>query len=330
MSEQQNTQSNLTLWDLIKTFCRWVGKCCVAFLDVLLKQIKISFRKWYIVLPVVALGIAVSLYYSRVENRKYKAEGMAVIHGPMAAEVKEALRPIEQAMPANIESDLSLATVLNCAPECTKGIRKVQTYYIIDYLDNVTPDMVDKKGKHQLDDTLNVVSNNFLQFEVYTKDLASLEDFEQALVDYVNNNPIMKSKYDVHHALLENELEICKNQLGYLDSLTKVMYYNYSNGIQLDVSASKRTGDLKLGRPGIDPIHDQILELLQHTKLVEAELSTCTQPLMFISHITPMPKAINNRIKCLITGFILSWILGLCIAWLVEDRAEVRQWLTTK
>lgn len=327
MSEQKDT----TLWDLIKSGCRWLGRCFNYAIDVFNKQLKITFRKWYVVIPVTIIGIVLGFWFSRIENRKYRAEGMAVVHGPMAAEIKEVVRPLAVSMPQNINSGMSMAEVLNCSPEITRGITQFRTIYVIDYLDNFTPDLVDYKGKHQLEDTLNLVSNNYIVFELYTKDLSQLRNFEHALVDYINNNPMMQTKYQYHRQMLEYELDVCDKQLNYLDSLTKVFYFSYPQGMQFDLESDpNKRSSLILGNRSIKTLHEDIISLIQHKRDLEADLSSCTQPLVFISHISAVPKAVNNRIASLILGLLCGWVLGLCIAWLIEDRKRVYQWLTTK
>ena len=327
MQETKDT----TLWDLIKSTCRWLGRVCVDFGHFLAKQIKISFRKWYIVFPITIIGIVLGLWYSRVDNRKYKAEGMAAIHGPMAAEIKEVVRPISMALSPRVQPELSLSEILDCSPECTMGISRLRTIYVVDYQNNITPDLIDYKDKHQLEDTLNLISNNYIVFELYTKNLANLRNFESALANYVNTNAIMQTKYHYHHSMLEDELDICNRQLNYLDSLSKVLYFNFPQADQVDLKYDpKKAGSLIVGKRSVELLHDEILSLNQHKKGVEADLASCTEPLVFISHISPMPKAVNNRIKCLIISFLFGWVAGLCCAWLFEDRKQVCDWLKNK
>ncbi len=324
MSETKDT----SLWELVKQFFLWIGRCCKSFGSWFASQIKITFRKWYIVIPVTILFICLGYYFSRIENRKYKAEGMAIIHGSMAAEIKEAVRPLEMAMPAHVQPSQTLAARLNCPPEYTAGIRRFTSFLVVDYLGNVTPDAIDRDFKHDLADSVNVISNNYIVFQVYTKDLANLENFENALVNYVNSNPIIQEKYRRHHATMEYELQTCINQLNYLDSLSKVFYFNFPQGFQVDIKPYSST--LIMGKRSVDVIHDDVMDLIQYKKGVESELSSCTQPLVFISHLSAAPRAINNRILCLLLGCIIGWLFGIGLAWLIEDRKQVREWLNSK
>lgn len=324
MSETKDT----SLWELIKQFFLWLGCGFASCGHWFARQIKITFRKWYIVIPTTILFICLGYYFSRIENRKYKAEGMAVIHGPMAADIKEAVRPLEMAMPAHVQPSQTLAARLNCPPEYTAGIRRFNSFFVVDYLTDFTPDVVDRDFKHNYEDTLNVISNHYIVFQVYTKDLANLQNFEDALVNYINSNPIIQEKYQRHHVTMEYELQTCNNQLNYLDSLSKVFYFNFPQGFQVDIKPYSST--LIMGKRSIDVIHDDIIELIQYKKGIESELSSCTQPLRFISHISAAPRAINNRILCLIIGCILGWLFGIGLAWLVEDRKQVSEWLHSK
>ena len=324
MSEQKDTN----LWDLLKLFAQWLGKCCVVLFAFLGRQIRMTFRKWYIVIPITLLGIVVGFMFSRHDNRKYKAEGMAIINGPLASEVKEALRPLTMAMPPHIQPDMALQERLGLTGEQSRGLYLIRPHYVIDCLNDSTPDQIDVKDSHNPSDTVNVISNRYIAFEIHTKNLSNLSDVENAMVSYLNNNPVLRAKYEAHRSVLETKMEICNNQLQYLDSLSKVFYFNFPQGVQTEMNPYSST--MIMGKRSIEPLHEDILELTQEQLVIANELSTCVAPIVMVNHITPMPRAINNRILCLILGCLAGWILGLLFAWCVEDRAAIAEWLKSK
>lgn len=324
MSEQKDTN----LWDLVKIFVKWCGKCLVNLGVYFGRQIRMSFRKWYIVMPITFLGIVLGYYFSRYENRIYNAEGVAIVNGPLTSEVKEAMRPLTSALPPHIKPEMALKERLGLSDEQAKGLMLVRSYYVIDCLNDSTPDKIDKSGNHNMSDTLNVISNRYIALAVRTKNLTNLADVENAMVSYLNNNPVLHAKYETHRKVLEEQLGICDNQLQYLDSLSKVFYFNFPQGLQVEANAW--SSSMVMGKRSIETLHEDILELTQQRMKIAEELATCVAPVVMINHIAPAPRAVNNRILCLILGCLAGWILSLILAWCIEERQKVSQWLRTK
>ncbi|MBR3565245.1 MAG: hypothetical protein IKN91_02805 [Paludibacteraceae bacterium] len=320
---------DITLWELILRFFKWCGKGLKAFFIWIGELIKLSFRKWYIMLLFLVLCVGVGWYISRPTNRIYYAQGVMMVNGPTPFDVKEALEPLNHAMQQNLEPSLAFAQQLGLPFEEVNGLRWVGCFNVIDALNDSIPDFVDFNSQYGSNDTIFRISPFYLGIQIETKKLKQLPTIEKGIADFVNTNPAIICKYEAKKKSLEEELVASDQQLMYLDSLSKLFYFDYPQGPQIDINSSK-SGTIIMGKRSIDLLTEDIFELIKHRQKVEMELSVYSQPVAFITHLSALPKAKNNRLLCVILGFLIGCILGLCTAKIVENRKQIREWLTTK
>ena len=71
----------MNLFDLCAAFGRLIGRSVKGVFGTIGSWIRLSLRKWWIVLPMVAVALALSYYYSREENRIYEVNAVAILNG---------------------------------------------------------------------------------------------------------------------------------------------------------------------------------------------------------------------------------------------------------
>lgn len=319
---------DITLWELILRFFKWCGRGLKAFFIWIGELIKLSFRKWYIVFTLAIFGFFVGYYFSRPANRIYQAHGVVRVNGATPFDVKQALAPLTLVMPQHIEPSMAFAERLGLPFENVSGLRWIRLLNVVDMLNDSIAEYVDFSGTFPLNDTLSRISPFYLCVSLEMKNLSQLPNIENAIVNYANSNPQIQAKFNAKKSELQNELEMCDRQLVYLDSLTRVFYFNFPQGAQFDLKPYSNS--VIAGRRSIELLHEDIIELQKHHQTIQSELSTFNQPVEFISHISVAPKALNNRILCVILGVLGGWILGLIFSALIENRASLRSWLNEK
>ena len=84
----------LNLFEFISLSFRAIGRalksCWIAFSHVLLMMI----RYWWVFVVMISLGFAGGWYFSRFENRIYKANAIAMINGASLQQFQQAFTPL--------------------------------------------------------------------------------------------------------------------------------------------------------------------------------------------------------------------------------------------
>ncbi len=324
-NELRTSNSELTLWELCLIGFRAIGRFCVGLYHWLLRVLRLSLQCWYIVLPFVILLGAGGLYFSRLDNRIYKVGAMVRLNGVTAMDVDQAYNALVLANREDINPNQSFLNMLEITPEQAKGLRRFRTFPIIDYKNDSIADAVDFNLKHNIADTLNVIMPNYLYLEFRTKRPQDAQAIGEAVVAYLNEQPQFQTFYRANRAVLEREALFCHTQIELLDSFTTAFYFEQGGNGQ--VQNNRWASGLLVGEREITLLHPEIVKLIQDTKRVDCELAQATAPVVPISHFVVHPKAINNRLGCLIAGCLLGYLLGCLAAYTWKRRKDLCEWV---
>ncbi len=325
MTEHQNeSQRELNLWELCLICFRAIGKACRWVWQLCTSTLRLSLQLWYIVLPLVIIGIACGAYYSRKDNRIYEVGAMVHLNGVNRTDVNSVYSALALATTDDINKAQTLAALLDLSPEQARKLRKFDAWGVIDYQHDSIPDEIDKGNKHDLADSVTVVMPNYLYLCFQTKRPQEAQLVGQAIVTYLNRNADLQRAYLANREVLQRKVDFCRTQIDKLDSLTTSFYFEQTGQVQATESWASA---LVMGTRRIDLLHPQILELIQSSELFEKQLVEATAPVVPMGEFVVNPKAINGRVKCLAIGLIAGCLLGCVIAFLWKHRRLLAQWL---
>ena len=314
-----------SLFDLIYAACKACGRGINRIICLLSRMIRLSWRKAYIVLPLLILGLAAGIYWTRPENRKYKVEAVLILNGPTEFDVAQALMPIEFAVDANMSETQNLQNLLQLEP----GIARVTTLFehfpVIDFRHDSVPDMIDYKRSHKRSDTLDIVMDNRIAVRFRTKNINSVPTVQQNLLQYLNSQPQIQAAFEAKKADIERFAEFCRVQTEVLDSFIVEFYFNQGTGSQNKVRPW--SPGLVVGSREVQVMHNDMFELLERRKQVTHELSLMTAPVVLDSNFALNPEPVRNPHIWRILFMLAGWIAGAVLAWLIEDRKNILAWL---
>jgi hypothetical protein len=319
----ENTKE-MNLFDLCAAAGRAVGRGSQNVRTAFGRMIKLTWRMWWIVLPIMALVLWGALHYSRKDNRLYKVNAVAVVNGAtkdvLAREFEAiAMNPYRLAAPmAQMGVNVDLANY-------NKGFR---SFDLIDYMADNTADLIDLKRKAPVTDTLMVHVPDMLALQFKTKRPNDLAVIQEAIMQYLNSRESLQKPYAQFRQNLEREAKFHHDQLEKLDSLTSVFYF--SNNQIPQVKLGKKESGMILGTSSMELFLDQIHDEMQLLRKTDTRLAYASAPVVLQSEFVVDPAALNGRIKMIALGLVLGWLLGLAIAALVEDRKKVLAWLNEK
>ena len=314
-----------SLFDLIYAACKACGRGINRIICLLSQMIRLSWRKAYIVLPLLILGLAAGIYWTRPENRKYKVEAVLILNGPTEFDVAQALMPIEFAVDANMSETQNLQNLLQLDP----GIARVTTLFehfpVIDFRHDSVPDMIDYKRSHKRSDTLDIVMDNRIAVRFRTKNINSVPTVQQNLLQYLNSQPQIQAAFEAKKADIERFAEFCRVQTEVLDSFIVEFYFNQGTGCQNKVRPW--SPGLVVGSREVQAMHNDMFELLERRKQVTHELSLMTAPVVLDSNFALNPEPVRNPHIWRILFMLAGWIAVAVLAWLIEDRKNILAWL---
>lgn len=312
----------MNLFDLCAAFGRMIGRGVKGFVGTIGSWFRLSLRKWWIVLPVVAAMIALGLYYSREDNRAYKVTAVAIVNGA----TRDVLYNEYMALAHSSYrfAHQNLASMLNIAPELAAGNYWFATYNVVDFMADDVADVIDFDYEVAYDSlTVNMPDRLALQFR--TKRPNNVPLLQEAILSYLNSRESILAPFAQYRANLEREAKFHHDQLEKLDSLTSVFYFSYNQGAQLGWNNTK--SGLVLGGREVKLFLDDIQDEMQELQRTDARLAYASAPIVLQTPFVINPLPINGPIKCTAIAIVLGWLLGLVAATLVEHRKEILPWI---
>ncbi len=325
-TENNNHKDELNLWDLIVLFFKSIKKYCIYFITAIGKMLQLTFRRIIVVSIITLLGFAAGLYLSRPSARFYEAGAMAWLNGPTSQMVKQVNRQLETAFPKNYAESLSLSSLLGIPDSVALNIRKIESFHVVDFQNDSTPDMIDFKNNHSMEDTLNVISPNYLYFRLQTKKVEQLPIFEKAFLNYLNSNTNIQQLYANYKINQERTQQIHETELQRLDSLEQLTYLQPQEHLKAQLYQSQ----FLIGEQRTQILFEDIQAVLQTQQRYIPYHALCTAPVVLLDHFAANPTAVNNRPRMCILGICIGYIVGLLIALCIEQRRKILDYLRRK
>lgn len=315
----------MNLFDFCLLGIRALGRCLKALWNLFAAALRITYRKWWIVLIVVLVALAAANYYARTSNRMYKVDALVWLNGPSVEQAEQVFGNLEKALPQGVSGTQNIAALLNISSEEASHLDRFKSFHVIDCLADSVADYVDFKGKASRTDTVNIHMPNRLCLSFRTTDPQNAANIGNAIVGYMNNIPQMQRAFEAKRQVLDRELQFVKSHIEKLDSLTTSFYFEQGFGPQAQAKFWE-TG-MVIGRREIKLFTDDIYAEFHHYMNLNHELAFCTAPVVLEDTFTINPIAVNGRIKMNCLGLLLGWILGCLIAALIEQRKAISSWL---
>ena len=320
---EENNSKELNLLDLLRMFFNWLKRLGWSFLRLLGNCLRLLCRNWAVTLVVLAASVAVGLYLGRTENRKYKAEAMAILNGSTSQTVMEVTRQLATSSP--LSDFTKLSTKLGLHDSIARNIAGIESFYVIDFLNDSTPDMVDFKWKHPLEDTLNVRMPNRLYFRIKTKNVSQLPAFEQAFTDYFNRNERLVEEFNVKRNNLQGEIALLDSEIHRIDSMATITYLH-----EPQMQAQIKWNTLLVGEQERQLLYSDLLSLQKLKGKREAELASCTAPVVLPDGFMVSPRPVHGRIFYLVVCGMIGAFVAMLIELLIENRKCIAQYLFKK
>jgi len=314
-----------SLFDLLYAAWKACGRGLRQLFSLLGRMVRLSWRKWYIALPLLVLGLATGMYWTRPTNRKYKVDAVLILNGPNEFEVAQALMPLEYAVGRGMSETQNLETLIGLTPEVAAVTTRFEHFPVVDFRHDSVPDIIDYGRSHKRADTMDVVMTDRIAVRFRTKNVQSVPDVQQGILNYLNSLPQMQKAYEIKKADVERHAEFCRNQVNTLDSFITEFYFN--QGISNQKQFHAWESGMIVGKREIVTLNKDMFELIKTWKHVDHELGLMTAPVAIDTSFALCPAPVRNPYLYTFLFALAGWIAGVLLAWLFEDRKKLLAWL---
>lgn len=312
-----------TLFDLLRAFFHACGRGMKACGNTISQSIRLSWRKAYIVLPLVALFLAAGFYWTRPTNRRYRVDAVLLLNGPTEFEVAQALIPVEFAMGKGMSETQNLEDLLGLPYEVARKTCNFEHFPVVDFLCDSVPDAIDYSRKMPRTDTLNVIMPNRIAVRFQTKDIQSVPAVQQGLLNYLNSLAPIQAAYEAKKTDVTRIVDFCNSQVEVLDSFITEFYFH--QGVSQQAEFAGRS--LLIGQREVTTLHGDMFDLFRKRQLYTHELSQMTAPVCIDTRFALCPAPVRNPILWSVLFAFVGWILGLILAAFIEQRKAILRWL---
>ena len=315
-------QKEMNFWDLCVACSHAIGRGCQGCGRILARMVRLTYRYWWIVITIIALGIGAAIYYSRPDNLTYKVRAVAMLNGASIQQFEQAFAPLQSA------KQLPNAPLSQAIYDHT--VWGFETFRVVDCLGDGTADFIDLKRKTQPTDTVNVQMHDRIcvQYRIKAKNMDQIPMIEEGVLDFLNHNPALQDAYRVYLPNLKDEVVFNHRQAQKLDSLTSHYYFRGAFGG--DSFTQMREGTVVMSdwsdwrvRLFLEKLYEQ-REYLQRR---DQRLQLASAPVTVENHFSVFPVPVNARRKCIVLFGLLAWICGCAIAEIVDRRKALLEWL---
>jgi hypothetical protein len=321
---EEKKQNEINLLDLMQMFFRGLGKFGLMLLNLLGNTLRLLYRNKVLTCIVLVLCIVFGFYLGRPSNRVYRAEAMAILNGSLAQTVKDASRRLENT--SQLSDFTTLSAKLNLPDSIAHNIVGISSYYVIDFLNDSTPDMVDFKNKHSWTDTLNVRMPNRLYFRILTRDVSQIPVFEQAFLNYFNTDTRILSEFNVKKNSMKREIDLLDTEINRLDSMADIAYFRGFTDQQIDL----RWNTLLVGEQRKQLIYKDFLYLQNLKTKREIEFANFTAPVVMPTGFIVKPRPETGRMKYMAICGIVGVFIAIGLSLFVENRKCIFNYLSKK
>ena len=311
----------MNFWDLCVAIGRAIGQGFVLLGRALGRMVRLTYRYWWLVIPIVVLAVAFAIFHTRKDNIVYKVNATALVNGASLMQFEEAFQPLRTGRLLPPEAAISHYLRGECRAQ------QFTTFNIVDALGDGTANYVDFKRKSNPTDTVKVQMQDRvnIQFRVQAANMENIPAIEAALLDYLNSNEALQQAYEVYLKNLREEVAFNHRQALKLDSLTSNYYYGSA------LSANPMTN----AEGGVYFNSDRKVRLFlkdiyaqhQRLQLWDYKLQLATAPVVLENHFAVDSKPVMTRTKGVLIFFLLAWIGSCIVAELIDRRKTICAWL---
>lgn len=314
-------QQEMNLLDVFVGIWRGIVRLCKWVVNLLIGSIRLTYQRWYIILPLMCCLVVALYWWKRPSNIKYEVEGIVLLNGPTYEHFQQRCNTLVRATGTTPETQIG--ALIGCPYLKPMHFQKLQSFAVIDARKDGTPDFVDYKYT-ALTDTSNIRMEDraCIRFTFKTY-LDSLKQVEEGLLRYLNSDAMMQQEYQAYMANMERRVRFNHTQMEKLDSLTSVFYFSQPATAQVMSERDRRGNDVVIGNRKMSLFLHDINKHMDRTMRDDIRYERATAPVVLEDHLTATTGLYYHPVVRLIVNCLVGWILAVLLGSCLVCRKEI-------
>jgi hypothetical protein len=321
MSES-NTNRNvrddeIDLLDLFRKMGRTISRLANALGRAFLVIIVFLLKRWLPLTLSILLGIAASYVAKTTSDSFYTSDlilrNNLVYNSDMIPYINRLhMYCLEQNSPA-------LSNAISVTPQQVSNIIDISAFWIIDQMNDGTPDYVDYRGNHDVYDTLNVRMQDRFDVRVKIKVPQELSLIRNGIISFIERDSLFQQRSRLRTRQSQELIARLDYDILQLDSLQKIKYFVETksrqppNGGQMIFLQEQKT----------QLIYTDIHTLYSRKQAMEAEIDLFKGPVTVLSDFSS-PAIRDNGMRYYTSQFVpMFFCLALLILVLLASRKKI-------
>jgi hypothetical protein len=311
----ENQEKELDLLDLLKLFANWCNNVIKWMLKKLLLFIRFNIKNWIIVLCCLIVGLAISVYKLKPENRKHSAEFILEVKGSSSFIMKDMIDVLAEMREENTEKSLgNFSSILGLTEEEAKKIYKMGAFYVVDLNKNGTVDYVDYDGEFK-EDSVNVRMDELVDVLIKVRGELDYNRLQTNLINYLNSDPDLLIGRKTWQKKMTNMSSALNVEITTLDSMRNAQIKKIGSGL----TKADYSGDKTLITQS--SYYEDMIALKSERMKIQEELENTPTAVMAHTKVRSKNVDKNGFIYFKWVGFF--YVFGLFMTLLIRKRKKI-------
>ncbi|MCT4639981.1 MAG: hypothetical protein N4A72_19945 [Bacteroidales bacterium] len=307
----------IDLFELISKIFNPFKKFFAAIISAIIYLIKITLRKWYIIILSVIIGGVIGYVKNELRTDLYVTKAILKVN---TVDIADAVSQLQNLNTLIEESSYDiLAEQLNLKPEEVSNIYSINISYIYDINNDDLPDITDELGEYlSIRDTTIVRYTDRLGLSVQMQSMQSIKTIENAIVDYVNNNPYFVKEKQVNTQQLKSKIAFLDSEINKLKELQNIRYKQSDYKIDDDKYILKQNEKL---------YHNDILNLFEQKQRLEKQLALNSNIAEYSKNFSRYTTPKNFLTKMVARYSLILFVLSLLTLIFIDKRNVIKEFI---
>lgn len=294
MSEEiKNTGKGNDEIDLLDLFSR-LGRSIAGGFNALGRIFLIVFffmiRKWLWLGLSIAVGVGASFLLKYSTQRVYSSDITLRSNTITNADMITYINKLHTFCREGNYSEL--AASLSVDESKVRDINDIQAYWVIDRGNDLIPDYVDFRNRHNVLDTINVRMQDRFVIRVKTSIPQELSSIREGILSFVKKNQFYQQQNELRLSQARILMARFDYEIVQLDSLQKVKYFEEARRLM-----PKEGGQMIfLQEYTTQLLHEDIYSLFQMRHDLERQLTIFNELITLLSDFTPPARSENGAL----------------------------------
>ncbi|GEM_PF-5107404 len=307
----------IDLFELISKIVSPFRKLFTAIISAIMYLIKIVLRKWYIIMISIIIGGLIGYIKNELKTDLYVTKAILKVN---TVDIADAVSQLQNLNTLIEESSYDiLAEQLNLKSKDVSNIYSINISYIYDINNDGLPDITDELGEYlSVKDTSIVRYTDRLGLSVQMQSMQSIKTIENAILNYLNNNPYFVKEKEVNTLQLKNKIAFLDGEINKLQELQNIRYKQSDYKIDDDKYILKQNEKL---------YHNDILNLFDQKQKLEKLLALNSSIAEYSKNFSRYTTPKNFLTTMVIRYSIILSVLGLLILILIDKRNIIKEFI---